>query len=78
MLELKLFRLMLVLLGTTVVCTAVGWLLLGESERAAAATVQGAFDEYNRFIEACGGGARRGSTEIQSGRQRPVKAHRKA
>jgi len=55
MLELKLFRLMLVLVGTIVVCTAVGWSLLGESERAAAATVQGAFDEYNRFIEACDG-----------------------
>jgi hypothetical protein len=41
--------------GTIVVCTTVGWLLLEESERAAAATVQTSFDEYNRYIEACDG-----------------------
>jgi len=54
-LELKLFRLMLVVVGTILVCTAVGWLLLEEAERAAAATVQTSFDEYNRYVEACDG-----------------------
>ena len=52
MLELKLFRSMLVLVGAVLVCTGVAWLLLQEGERAAAATVQSSFDQYNRYVEA--------------------------
>ena len=55
MLELKLFRSMLVLVGAVLVCTGVAWLLLQEGERAAAATVQSSFDQYNRYVEACDG-----------------------
>jgi hypothetical protein len=52
--ELRLFRLMLVALGFVLAATGAGWLLLADAEREAAAAAQTSFDEYNRYIEACG------------------------
>ena len=53
--ELRTFRVVLVLVIFVVLGTAAAWGVFTREQRIAAAAAQGSFDDYNHYIDACNG-----------------------
>lgn len=53
--EIRFFRLLLVLVAMILTCTLGAWAVLADQERDSARAMATSFDEYNRYIDVCEG-----------------------
>jgi hypothetical protein len=64
MTELKFFRLALVLLAGIVIGSGSGWAWLTHRQGQAQAAVESSFDEYNKYLAACGDDKQGGAWDL--------------
>jgi len=62
--ELKLFRLTLVVLATLALSVGSGWAWCAHKQRQAEAAVDASFGDYNRYIQACGDDKQGGAWDL--------------